>query len=55
MSEQINNQQDLDNKKRKAGEKDDSSKGHIDKYFQPGQKLKSLSAFNAKNKKNQKD
>ena len=45
MSEQINNQQDLENKKRKAEEKDDSSKGHINKYFLPSQKSKAPSAF----------
>ena len=45
MSEQIKNQQDLENKKRKAEEEDDSSKGHIIKYFPPSQKPKALSAF----------
>ena len=38
-------QEDLENKKRKAAEKEESSKGQIDEHFQRSQKLKAPSAL----------
>ena len=41
MDEQMNKQKKLENKKRKAGEKEESTRGQINEYFPLSQKLKS--------------
>ena len=40
MDEQMNKQKKLENKKRKAGKKEESTRGQINEYFLPSQKLK---------------